>query len=73
MDFMNFKEAPKSPRIDRLKEALFAKMPEIEADLRRIHRELGPCDVVMADIETDTPDERVAAVARLAAETAEGG
>ena len=32
MDFMNFKEAPKSPRIDRLKEALFAKMPEIEAD-----------------------------------------
>lgn len=32
MDFMNFKEAKKSPRIDRLKAALFAKMPEIEAD-----------------------------------------
>lgn len=48
-------------------------LAEIEADLRRIHRELGPCDVVMADIETDTPDERVVAVARLAAEIAASG
>lgn len=32
MNFLNFKEAQKSPRIDRLKAALFAKMPEIEAD-----------------------------------------
>lgn len=32
MNFLDFKEAQKSPRIDRLKAALFAKMPEIEAD-----------------------------------------
>lgn len=32
MNFTNFKEAAKSPRIDRLKEALFKKLPEIEAD-----------------------------------------
>lgn len=32
MNFVNFKEAEKSPRIERLKAALFAKMPEIEAD-----------------------------------------
>ena len=32
MKFFNFKEISKSPRIDLLKEALFAKMPEIEAD-----------------------------------------
>lgn len=32
MNFVNFKEAEKSPRIERLKAALFARMPEIEAD-----------------------------------------
>lgn len=32
MKFYNFKEISKSPRIDKLKEALFASMPEIEAD-----------------------------------------
>lgn len=37
-------------------------LPEIEADLERIARELGPADVVFADIEAGTPDERVWAV-----------
>lgn len=32
MNFYTMKETAKSPRIDRLKAALFAKMPEIEAD-----------------------------------------
>ncbi len=32
MKFINFKEIAKSPRIDKLKEALFAGMPEIESD-----------------------------------------
>ena len=32
MKFYNFKEIAKSPRIDKLKAALFEKMPEIEAD-----------------------------------------
>lgn len=40
----------------------------IDKDLRRIHNELGPCDVVMADIDHETPDERVLAVSALARE-----
>lgn len=41
---------------------------ELRADLERVHRELGPCDIVMADIDSGTPDERVLAFAALAAE-----
>jgi hypothetical protein len=41
-------------------------LEELEADLRRIYTELGPCDVVMADIDHETPDERVRDFARLA-------
>ena len=41
----------------------------LRADLARIHRELGPCDVVMADIDDNIPDERVAFFARAAAKT----
>jgi hypothetical protein len=36
-----------------------APLTEIEADLRRIHAELAPCDIVMADIQWTTPDARV--------------
>ena len=35
---------------------------EIESDLNRICHELGPCDIVAADIESGTPDERVIAL-----------
>ena len=38
--------------------------PEIQADLARIARDLGPADVVLADIEADTPDQRVQDVMR---------
>lgn len=34
-------------------------LEEIEFDLNRICRELGACDIVAADIESGTPDERV--------------
>ena len=44
-------------------------LEEIEADLRRIHRELGPCDIVLADIEHSTPDERVLDFDRIARDT----
>ena len=46
-------------------------LDELRADLTRIHRELGPCDVVMADIDHETPDERVLDFARLADEILE--
>jgi hypothetical protein len=36
-----------------------APVEEIRADMRRIYEELAPCDVVMADIQADTPDVRV--------------
>jgi hypothetical protein len=37
-------------------------MREIEADLQRIASEYGPCDLVIADVDVDVPDERVHAV-----------
>jgi hypothetical protein len=43
-------------------------LESIRADLCRIHAELGPCDVVMADIDHETPDERVTTVAAMARE-----
>lgn len=42
-----------------------ATAEEIEADMARIHRELAPCDIVMADIPADTPDERVKHLLRI--------
>lgn len=41
---------------------------ELRTDLARIYEELGPCDVVMADIDAGTPDERVLEFAKLAEE-----
>ena len=38
---------------------------EIRDDLERIARECGPCDLVLADIESGTPDERVIEVMEL--------
>ena len=32
---------------------------ELRADIRRIARELAPCDIVMADIDAEVPDSRV--------------
>ena len=40
-------------------------LTEIERDLDRICLELGPCDVVAADIESGTPDERVLALIEI--------
>jgi hypothetical protein len=36
-----------------------ASLEEIKRDLERVHQELAPCDVVMADIQASTPDQRV--------------
>ena len=35
------------------------RLGQVESDLRRIAAELGPCDVVFADVEAATPDERI--------------
>jgi hypothetical protein len=41
---------------------LVNKSPEaIEAELEKIARQYAPCDVVVADIEANTPDERILA------------
>jgi len=34
-------------------------LEELRADIRRIARELAPCDIVMADIDAEVPDSRV--------------
>jgi hypothetical protein len=36
-----------------------ASLEVLRQDLERVHRELSPCDVVMADIQWTTPDQRV--------------
>ena len=41
-------------------------LEEIEQDLRKIAGELGPCDLVLADMETNIPDERIRAVLEIA-------
>lgn len=41
----------------------------LRRDLEHIRRTLSPCDIVMADIDAGTPDDRVLDFARLAAET----
>lgn len=42
-------------------------LPEIEADFERMAREFGPCDVVLADLEAGTPDERARELVELCA------
>ncbi|MFQ5794170.1 MAG: hypothetical protein ACE5JP_03865 [Candidatus Bipolaricaulia bacterium] len=41
---------------------------EIRSDLEQIAREYGPCDMVFADIEAGTPDERVLELVKLCEE-----
>ena len=38
---------------------LNASIEEIKKDMEKIYQELSPCDIVMADIEATTPDNRV--------------
>ena len=40
-------------------------LEEIQVDFDKIAEEYGPCDIVLADIETDTPDERVLQVLEM--------
>lgn len=44
-----------------------ANAEEIASDMETIHRELSPCDVVMADIQASTMDERVKELLRICA------
>jgi hypothetical protein len=41
----------------------------LRTDLELIREHLSPCDIVMADIDSGTPDERIVEFARLAEET----
>lgn len=45
-------------------------LDEIRQDMGRIHNELGPCDVVMADVQASTPDERVRNLLEMCADIA---
>lgn len=45
---------------------------EIRADFERVAAEYGPCDIVLADIESDTPDSRVVELVDICAEISEG-
>ncbi|TFG50706.1 MAG: hypothetical protein E4H40_00745 [Candidatus Brocadiia bacterium] len=41
---------------------------QVESDIRRIADQYGPCDLVIADIEADTPDEKIKNVLDLCKE-----
>lgn len=43
---------------------------EIRQDLEKIHGELAPCDIVLADVQADTPDARIAEVSAICDELA---
>ena len=44
------------------------RIDKIRDDMVKIYRELGPCDLVMADIQHTTPDERVRELLNICAE-----
>ncbi len=46
-------------------------LEEIEAELRSIARDYGPCDMVFADIEAGTPDARVLAILEICGQISE--
>ena len=50
-----------------------APVEEIRADMRRIYEELAPCDVVMADIQAQTPDKRVIELLEICRRLESGG
>ncbi|HEY9075761.1 MAG TPA: uroporphyrinogen decarboxylase family protein [Anaerolineaceae bacterium] len=50
-----------------------ASLDEIRADMRKIYADLAPCDVVMADIQAQTPDERVRDLLAICKEIEAGG
>jgi len=47
-------------------------LAEIRRDMERIYADLGPCDLVMADIQATTPDERVCDLLDMCADIAAG-
>ena len=47
------------------------KLPDLREDFEKIAAEYGPCDMVFADIESGTPDERVLDIARTCEEISE--
>ncbi len=49
-------------------EAESKSLEEISADLTRVAHEYAPCDVVLADVETTTSDEKIKAFLGIAAE-----
>jgi hypothetical protein len=50
-----------------------ASLEEIRNDMEKIYNDLGPCDLVMADIQVSTPDERVRELLGICADIAERG
>jgi uroporphyrinogen-III decarboxylase len=49
-----------------------AALAEIRADMHKIYADLAPCDVVMADIQAHTPDERIIALLEICRELEQG-
>jgi hypothetical protein len=50
-----------------------ASLEEIRRDMEKIYKDLGPCDLVMADIQATTPDERVRGLLDICADIEQQG
>ena len=48
-------------------------LEEIRKDMEKIYNDLGPCDLVMADIQASTTDERVQAMLDMCADIEKKG
>ena len=47
-------------------------LDELIEDMKKIHREIAPCDVVMADIQSSTPNRRINDFLRICRSIEEG-
>lgn len=51
----------------------YKSIEEIKKDIEKIYRELAPCDIVLADIDDETPDEKVLNFINIVDEVLRGG
>lgn len=52
---------------------LFDPIEKITADFEKIRRELGPCDIILADVDAAMPNEKLQEIVRIADAIAERG
>lgn len=49
-----------------------APLAEVTRDFLKIYRELGPCDIILADVDSDVEPERISAVLQIVSDISSG-